>query len=100
MFKGMIQLKNTFTLCLIIICCLDHTFPVQKPIWGYVCGGSKKEAAEESDFWCSPCRNFLSIICGEQKKNRIYPLLLRKQLWRWLARLEVVACTWSLQDQM
>lgn len=81
MFKGMIQLKNTFTPCLITSCSLDHTFPVQKPTLGYMCGGSRKEAAEESNFLCSSCRYFLSIICEEQKKNRIY-LLLRKQQWR------------------
>lgn len=99
MFKGMIQLKNTFTLCLITFCSLDHTFPVQNTTLVYVYGGVRKEATEESDFWCCH-RNSLSIIFGEQKKNRIYPLLLRKQIWTYLARLVVITCIYrSLLDQ-
>lgn len=100
MFKGMIQLKNTAIQCLITSCCLDHTFLLQKPIWGWVCGGSKEEVAEESDFCCSPSRIFLSDthLWGAGGENRICPLLLRKQLQGQFARLAVIACTWSLLD--
>lgn len=99
MFKGMIQLKNTVTRCLITSCCLDHAFLLQKPICVCVCGGNKEEAAEESGF-CSPCRIFLSDthLWGAEGENRICTLLLRKKLWGQFVRLAVIACTWSLLD--
>lgn len=98
MFKVMIQPKNTVTQWLITSFCLDHTFPLHKPIWGRgVCGGGEEEGAEESGF-CSPCRIFLSDTHLGEQKERTRFVLLRKQLWGQFVKLAVIASTWSLLD--
>lgn len=102
MFKVMIQPKNTVTQRLITFFCLDHTFPLKKPIWGGGgCGLWRGWGRGSWGKWLLfSLPNFLVRYSfgRAEGENQICPLLLRKQLWGQFVKLAVIASTWSLLD--